>query len=237
MRVADRAMEMPAMPDAATGLPARRRADALAARVLVLCLVGVLAACAAPSSLLGRWSSPDAKAYRVGKVLVIVAVQDSTSRRMIEDAMVASLSARAVAAEPSYVALPAEGPSSENELARAMVATHADSVLLVSPGKVSSETVVAPATVVGPPPIGPAGFYPYYRGIWAPVYLPPTVYTLKTVSSETRLFEARSKALKWSGTAVTELSGAKLDDLARQFAALIVEALAADGLIRSDAAR
>jgi hypothetical protein len=200
---------------------------------LVLAACAMLAACAGPTSLQGHWRSPDASAYRLGKVLAIAAVDDSTSRRLVEDNMVAALASKGVEAQPSYRWLPQAGPSSEPELGKAVAAAGADSVLLVSPGKVSSETVVTPGTMIGPPPmVGMGGFYGYYRGVYAPVYIPPTAYTVRSISSEARLFDAASKTLKWVGAARTELSGAGLDELTRQYAGVIVEALVADGLIR-----
>jgi hypothetical protein len=50
--------------------------------------------------------------------------------------------------------------------------------------------------------------------------------------SETRLFDARSQALRWSATTRTDLSETRIDALASQYASLIVEALAQDGLSR-----
>jgi hypothetical protein len=203
------------------------------AAVFVLAALVALAACAAPSRLEGHWRSPDAASYRIGTVLAVAAVQDSASRRLLEDRMVAEFAARGVAARPGYNWLRDGAPSSEAELGRAVSASGADSVLLISPGKVSTETVVTPGTyIAGPPMMGGFGYYGYYRSVVAPVYIPPSAYTERTISSESRLFDARSNALLWSGTARTTLTGSDLDGLTRQYASLIVGALAEDGLIR-----
>jgi hypothetical protein len=199
----------------------------------VLAALTALAACAGPTRLEGHWRSPDVAGYRIGTVLAVAAVQDSASRRLLEDRMVAEFAARGVRARPSYSWLRDGAPSSESELGRAVSASGADSVLLISPGKVSTETVITPGTYVGAPPMmGGFGYYGYYRSVVAPVYIPPSAYTERSISSETRLFDARSDALLWSGTARTTLSGSDLDQLTRQYASLIVGALAEDGLIR-----
>ncbi len=199
----------------------------------VLAGLAILAACAGPSRLEGRWRSPGVADYRIGTVLAVAAVNDSSSRRLVEDRMVAELASRGVEAQPGYRWLPDGAPSSQAELGRAVSASGADSVLLISPGKVSSETVVTPGAYVGGPPMmGGFGYYGYYRSVVAPVYIPPTAYTEQSISSETRLFDARSNALLWTGTARTTLSGSDLDKLTRQYASLIVGALEQDGLIR-----
>jgi hypothetical protein len=210
------------------------RSTGRAARGLAAaCLLAMLTACAGPTRMVGQWKSADAATYRIGTVLAVAAVEDSTSRRLVEDRMVAALAARGVTAHPSYRWLPEAGPSTEPALGRAISASGADSVLLMSPGKVTTETVVTPGAVMGPPPmLGPGGFYGYYRGVWAPTYIPPTAYTVQSVTSETRLFDARSKTLHWSATTRTDLTESSLDEVARQYSGLIVDSLAADGLIR-----
>jgi hypothetical protein len=207
----------------------RRIAHVLAGPLAAL----VLSACAAPTELVAQWKAPDAAGERLGAVLVLATVEDTTSRRLLEDRMVSALSTRGVTAQPSYPLLPDAGPASEAAVARAISASGADSVLFVSPGKVSSETVVSPGAVIPPPMvIGPPGFYGHYRGLWAPTYIPPTAFTVKSMMSETRLVDARSKALRWSASTRTDLTEQRLDTLATQYAALIVEALVKDGLVR-----
>lgn len=206
-----------------------RVAHALAGLLAVI----LVSACAAPTELVAQWKAPGAANYRIGAVLAVATIEDSTSRRVLEDRMVAALSARGVKAQPSYPLLPDAGPSSEVALARAIAASGADTVLLVSPGKISRETVVSPGALILPPMvIGPPGLYGHYRGLWAPTYIPPTAFTVKSMLSETRLFDARSQALRWSATTRTDLSETRIDALASQYASLIVEALAKDGLIR-----
>lgn len=193
----------------------------------------LLSACAAPTELVARWKSPDATSHRLGSVLAVATIDDTTSRRLLEDRMVSALSARGVKAQPSYPLLPDAGPPTEAALERAITASGADSVLLVSTGQRSTETVVSPGAVIPPPMlIGPPGFYGHYRGLWAPTYLPPSAFTVTSMMSETRLFDARSKAPQWSASTRTDLSESRLDVLATQYAALIVEALVRDGLVR-----
>lgn len=77
-------------------------------------------------------------------------------------------------------------------------------MLLVSPGKVSTGALIPPPMVIGPPT-----FYGHYRGLWTPTDTPPTACTVQSMMSQTRI-----------------------DALASQYAFLIVEALAQDGLSR-----
>jgi len=213
--------------------PRRVRGRIAVASVALFAAVSLLAACAAPTRLVAEWRNPKGEGYRIGSVLAVATIADSTSRRVLEDRLVAALAARGVAAQPSYRLLPEAGPASEPQLGQAIVASGADSVLLATPGRVSSEIVVTPGAVVGAPiGIGPPGFYGVYRGVWAPTFIPPTAFTVKTLDAEARLFDAGTRTLQWSGTTRTELSGSDIDVLATQYATLIVDALARAGVIR-----
>jgi len=207
----------------------------LVRRLAAVVAVAAVAACASPTELVGEWKNPESPGYRIGSVLVVAAVVDAGTRKALEDGMVAALTARGVKAQPSYRLLPDSGPSSEPDVGRAIASSGADSVLLMSGGKITTEVTLRPATpTVAPVAVwGPAGFYGYYQGIWQPNYRPPSAFGVQSIGSDVRLIEARSKTLQWSGTLQTDMeTAASMDALAGQYANTVINGLSKSGMLR-----
>ena len=212
-----------------------RSLSRLILRFAAVVAVAAVAACASPTQLEGEWKNPASSDYRIGSVLVVAAVIDSGTRRALEDGMVAALTSRGVKAQPSYRLLPDEGPSSEPDVGRAIASSGADSVLLMSGGRIATEVTIRPPTpTVAPVAVwGPAGFYGYYQGIWQPNYTPPSAFSVQSIGSDVRLIDARSKSLEWSGTLQTDMAtAASKDALAGQYANTVVNALSKSGMLR-----
>ena len=202
-------------------------------RVVVLCGVLALAACAAPTVLNTQWLSPDFKDKPIRNILVVAVVKDSTNRRTFEDAMVRQLTAKGVKAEPSYRYAPDAGVMEQAKMQQAVKQSGATGVLLSRVVNVSQTVKVSPGMYMGPPVgYGFGGFYGYYGGMWASsYYTPPMLYTEENVSADTRLFEAKDFFLVWSASTTTTPGSTSATAMIDQFSQLIVGAMAADGLI------
>ena len=202
-------------------------------RVVVLCGVLALAACAAPTVLNTQWVSPDFKDKPIRNILVVAVVKDSTNRRTFEDAMVRQLTAKGVKAEPSYRYAPDAGVMEQAKMQQAVKQSGATGVLLSRVVNVSQTVKVSPGMYMGPPVgYGFGGFYGYYGGMWASsYYTPPMLYTEENVSADTRLFEAKDFFLVWSASTTTTPGSTSATAMIDQFSQLIVGAMAADGLI------
>jgi hypothetical protein len=203
--------------------------SALIACAAILTLGG----CATSTQLNAQWVNPEAGARLPLRNMVVMGInRDTTARRIYEDAMVAELSARGVQALASYKVLPDEGPASEQAIQKAVTDAGADAILVSRTVSVSDEVRVSPGMVMGPPfGFGWRGFYGYYHGMWsAAYYVPPTVYTVRNVLVDTRLFDAREQAVIWSGSSTTTPTGT-MQQTINQFAATIAEALARDKVI------
>jgi hypothetical protein len=139
-------------------------------------------------------------------------------RRTYEDRVVALLGKRGVKGIPSYSLLGTRGQVEEAELREAIAKSGAEGVLITRVTRVDqSSGYVSGATVsVGYGGYGGVGMYGYYGGVWETVDTAPQKVTGPTwMLSETRLFDAKSGTLAWTGIVDTRKSddaGAALTD-------------------------
>ena len=99
--------------------------------------------------------------------------------------------------------------------------------VLAEDGGVIDEVRVSPGMVMGPPHgFGWGGFYGFYHGMWASSYaIPPSVYTVRSVVVDTRLFDAKDFMVLWSGSSTTTPTSSMQTTIA-DFAKSLVAALA-----------
>jgi hypothetical protein len=209
----------------------------LAAVVMLLAVT----ACAAPTVLNTRWTDPQFTAKPVRSILVVGITRDTSNRRVYEDAMVAQLTARGVKAQPSYLFAPEAGPVTFEALQKVLADVGASGVLLTRVVNVSQSVRVTPGMDMGPrnTAFGPSrsmgmrGFHGFYDGMWASSFhSPPTITVDENVGADTRLFETKDFSVVWSASTTTVTSGSGgTTALLQQFATLIADTLAKDGMI------
>jgi hypothetical protein len=202
-----------------------------------------LSACATRATRLdAQWVNPEFAGKRaVRSVMVMAAIRDSTNRRMFEDRMVTALSGAGVKAVQSYKFIPADGPVREEQLQRAVSEAGAGHAVVSRVTNVSTEVNVTPGMVMGPTwgpgwgssaAWGPGwrGFAGYYNTMWM-TSTPPRVTTTERVHADTRLFDAASAVVVWSGATTTTTNFNSVQQIIDQFADLLVQAMHADGVI------
>jgi hypothetical protein len=202
-----------------------------------------LSACATRATRLdAQWVNPEFAGKRaVRSVMVMAAIRDSTNRRMFEDRMVTALSGAGVKAVQSYKFIPADGPVREEQLQRAVSEAGAGHAVVSRVTNVSTEVNVTPGMVMGPTwgpgwgssaAWGPGwrGFAGYYNTMWM-TSTPPRVTTTERVHADTRLFDAASAVVVWSGATTTTTNFNSVQQIIDQFADLLVQAMQADGVI------
>lgn len=200
---------------------------------LILGAALAVSGCATTTQLNAHWVNPEAGARLPVRSVVVMGInRDTTARRVYEDAMVAELAARGVKALASYKVLPDDGPAPQEAIQKAVADAGADAILISRTVSVSDEVRVSPGMVMGPPyGFGWRGFYGYYHGMWSSAYyVPPSIYTVRNVLVDTRLFDAREHNVLWSGSSTTTPTGS-MQKTIDQFAATIAEALARDKVI------
>lgn len=178
----------------------------------------ILAGCASNTQMNGTWVNPEAGTRAsVGTVLVIGVNQDSTARRIFEDAIVAQFAARGIKSEPSYKLLPEMGPVPPPDIERLVRNAGVTAVLVSRTVRVSTDIRVTPGHSYGP-----EGFY----GMWGGAFsTPPNVYTVQNVEVETRLFDVKDLALLWSGSSTTHPTSS-MQQTITDFATVLIKTLA-----------
>jgi hypothetical protein len=212
---------------------------------LILTAVATVASsgCATRATRLdAQWVNPEFAGQRaVRSVMVMAAIRDSTNRRMLEDRMVAALTEAGVKAVQSYKFIPADGPVSEDQLQRAVRDAGAGHAVVSRVINVSTEVNVTPGMVMGPTwgpgwgssaAWGPGwrGFAGYYNTMWM-TSTPPRVTTTERVHADTRLFDAGTAVVVWSGATTTTTNFNSVQQIIDQFVELLVQAMKKDGVI------
>jgi hypothetical protein len=174
----------------------------LPAAVLALAL---LASCAT-SRLVTQQSNPDYVGKSFASVMVVAVTSDQMVRRTFEDRVVALLNKRGLKGIPAYSLIGSRGQVEEAALREAIARSGAAGVLITRVTRVDqSSGYVSGATVsMG---YGAVGVYGYYAGVWETVDTAPQKVTGPTWTvSETRLFDAKSGVLAWTGVVDTRKS-------------------------------
>ena len=171
-------------------------------RCLAMLALALLAGCAT-SRLVSQQSNPDYVGRSFKSVLVVAVTADDIVRRTFEDRLVALLGRRGVKGIPAYSLLKTRGKVEEAELRQAIAQSGAEGVLITRVTRVDRSEGYASATTLsvgygyGP---GWGGFYGYYSGVWQTVNTPAQKITGPSWTlSETRLFDAKSGTLAWTG--------------------------------------
>lgn len=179
----------------------------------------VLAGCASNTRITGVWVDPAAGTRApANNVLVIGINEDSTARRIYEDAVVAQLAARGIKSRPSYNLLPELGPAPPPDIEATLHSAGVESVLVSRTVRVSTDIRVTPGHSYGPS----GGFF----GMWGGGYsTAPNVYTQQKVEVETQFFDVKDLALRWSGSSTTNPTSS-MQGTITEFAAVLIQALA-----------
>jgi hypothetical protein len=169
-------------------------------------LAAMLLASCTTSRLVTQQANPDYVGKSFKSVMVVAVTPDQMVRRTFEDRVVALLGKRGLKGIPAYSLLGSRGQVEEAELRDAIARSGAEGVLITRVTRVDqSSGYVSGATVsVG---YGGVGMYGYYGGVWQTVETAPQKITGPTWTlSETRLFDAKSGVLAWTGIVDTRKS-------------------------------
>jgi hypothetical protein len=159
--------------------------------------IALLASCAT-SQLVAQQTNPDYVGKSFKSVMVVAVTADDLLRRTYEDRMVALLGKRGAKGIPSYAAVGSRGQVEEADLRQGIAQSGAEGVLLTRVTRVDRSSGTVPGATVA------VGLYGYYSGVWQTVYVAPQKITGPSWTfSETRLFDAKTGALAWTGTVET----------------------------------
>jgi hypothetical protein len=166
-------------------------------RGLAILALAVLASCAT-SRLVSQQSNPDYVGKSFKTVMVVGVASDEIVRRTFEDRVAALLDKRGLKGIPAYSVVGTRGKVEEAQLREAIARSGAEGVLISRVLRKERESLTAPAATVTAG-YG-TGFYGYYDGVWQTVRTAPQqINGPSWTISETRLFDAKTGALAWTG--------------------------------------
>lgn len=193
---------------------------------MALLACGLSAGCA-PTELKSSWRSPTAGEPAFGRVMVIGMARRPDIRRMYEDAFVRQLGAMGVPCVASYTLLPDEQMTDKAAIAGAQLRSDSDAVLVTRLVNIVKQDLVVPP--------GPR-LQEYVDTAWPGTYTPEVAGQTDIVTLETRLFDASTGQLVWSGMTQT-FDAQNLKKAIPSIARTISNELAKQHLIRPGPAR
>jgi hypothetical protein len=197
-------------------------------RWLVVLTAAGLAACGA-NRLVTQQANPDYVGKSFKTVMVVGVTSDEIVRRRFEDRVAALLDEHGLKGIPAYSVVGKRGKVEEAQLREAIARSGAEGVLITRVLRKERESLTAPSAVVTAG-YG-AGFYGYYDGVWQTVTTAPQKISGPSWTlSETRLFDAKTGALAWTGILDTREN----DDLAAaltQYVDIIFDAMVKDRVL------
>lgn len=180
--------------------------------------------------MVAQQSNPDYVGKSFKNVMVVAVTRDELVRRKFEDRIVVLLGKRGRNGIPAYAAVSSRGKVEEAQLREAIARSGADGVLITRIARVdrSSAHAAGATMMIG---TGWGGFYGFYSGMWETVNLPPQEVTGPAWTvSETRLFDAKSGALAWTGVVDTRESD-DLEAILTQYIDLVFDAMVSDRVL------
>jgi hypothetical protein len=192
-------------------------------RYLGILALAVLLGCAT-SKLVTQQSNPDYVGKSFKTVMVMGVATDDIVRRTFEDRVVALLDKRGLKGIPSY-SVGSRGKVEEADLRQAIARSGSEGVLITRVTRVERQSGTVPGATVG------VGLYGYYGGVWQTVTTAPQQISGPTWTlSETRLFDARTGTLAWTGIVDTREND-NLGAALTQYVNLIFEAMVSDRVL------
>ena len=193
-------------------------------RYLVILTLALLASCAT-SRLVTQQSNPDYVGKSFKTVMVVGVTADEIVRRTFEDRVVALVDKRGAKGIAAYSVLKSRGSVGEADLREAITRSGAEGVLITRVTRVDRESAKVPGATVG------VGLYSYYGGVWQTVTTAPQqISGPQWTLSETRLFDARTGALAWTGIVDTREND-NLGAALTEYIHLIFDAMVTDRVL------
>jgi hypothetical protein len=180
-------------------------------RALVVAIAAlVLAACAAQTSFVNQWETPN-QGTALRKIFVVGVFANASVRRTFEDQMVAALAARGVEAVPSHRLIQQDGPVDSARMDAAVRESGADGVITTRVQRIDRQqrlVSTTPSSAMWGPPMGFRSWHgsAWGPGPWGPAFVYPStmqVVTTDNVVAEVRLFRSASDELVWAATTST----------------------------------
>jgi hypothetical protein len=187
-------------------------------------VVFLIVSCGPSTKIVKSWKAPGATVQTTpnSKILVVAMVKDESSRRVIEDEIVARLKGKGV---QSYTQITPEIMKKENTdaLDNVLKEGQYSDVILMALTNIEKEVNYTSGTMYG----GYGGYYRYGAGF----YSTPSYYSEdKNYMVETTLYSVNPNKLVWAGTTST-VNPSNIKKTVNEIANVVTEQMKKDGLI------
>jgi hypothetical protein len=199
-------------------------------------LIGLLILASLPlfanTRIVHRWVLTGLPMAQFHKMLIASVSENYLIRQQFEDEMKKLLSKYGVEGVQSYMVLPPKNEMMEGELKQRIKESSLDSVLVVRPKAVRTESQEVVTGGIYVPPPGYYTFWPYWNMAYGDFY-PTSSYTREdvVVRVEFNLYSTKDERLVWSGETDTIYSK-DFEKLGKGYAQTLVNQLKKDKVIR-----
>jgi hypothetical protein len=186
----------------------------------------------ASTRIVHRWVLTGLPMPQFHKMLVASVTDNYLIRQEFEDQMKKLLAKYGVEGVQSYMVLPPKNEMMEGELKQRIKESSLDSVLVVRPKAVRTESQEVVTGGIYVPPPGYYTFWPYWNMAYADFY-PTSSYTREDVivRVEFNLYSTKDERLVWSGETDTIYSK-DFQKLGKDYAQTLINQLKRDKVIR-----
>jgi len=186
----------------------------------------------AGTKIVHRWVLTGLPMPQFHKMLVASVGENYLIRQEFEDRMKTLLAKYGVEGVQSYLVLPPKNEMMEGELKQRIKESSLDSVLVVRPKTVRTESEEVITGGIYVPPPGYYSFWPYWNMAYGDFY-PTSSYTQQNVvvRVEFNLYSTKDERLVWSGESDTVYSK-DFEKLGKEYAETLINQLKKDKVIR-----
>ena len=186
----------------------------------------------ASTKFVHRWVLTGVPIPQFHKMLVAAVMENYIVRQEFEDTMKTQLAKYGVEGVQSYLVLPPKNEMMEGELRQRIRESTLDSVLVVRPKAVRTESEEVVTGGVYVPPPGYYSFWPYWNTVMG-TFVPTSSYTKENVivRVECNLYDTKSEKLVWNGESDTVYSK-DFEKLGKNYAKSLIDQLKRDKVLR-----
>lgn len=205
-------------------------------RLRTLLLFALIASLGVPlfadTRIVHRWVLTGLPMPHLQRMLVAGLMENYIIRQGFEDEMKTQLAKYGVESVQSYMVLPPKNEVTEADLRQRIKESSLDSVLIIRPRAVRSETEEVVSGGMWVPPPGYYAFWPYWNMAYADLF-PTASYTEQNVvvRVEFNLYDIKTEKLVWNGESDTVYSK-DFEKLGQQYAKALIGQLKKDKVIR-----
>lgn len=195
-----------------------------------LAALTLLAMGCATTMIKTAWHNPEAKQPAYTKVLALAIADQSSNRRVMEDALTVEVAMHGqVRTVPAYTVLPDADIKDEAKIRAAIAKAGADGLVVMRMVSTEKERTYVPGQVYSAPVVY-RSWSGYYRVVMPMSYSPSYYRTDEKVRLETMVFTVKDEMLVWAGMSETS-NPASITALTQEVAGAVAKDMQKRGLI------